>query len=217
MIVQQAISNPFGITVFGSAIIRIVPDIASLTFGVARIGQHPRDAFRDAQDAAKKVRLFLADSKFGEMGTSRTVFSPEYKFANGEQHFIGYCGRIRFNVLLHDLDRIEPLLIGAVDAGANEVGSTDFQTSRLKEVRFEARRRAINAAREKADSYCAAAGIKLGPIVHIEDVNPDTFFSAPSMHVTREPQPDDFGAQEAFDPGSITVAAAVVIAYHFGL
>jgi uncharacterized protein len=217
MIVQQAISTPFGITVFGSAIIRIVPDIASLTFGVARVGQHPRDAFRDAQEAAKKVRRFLSESKCGEFGTSRTMLSPEYKYSGGEQHFVGYCARIRFNILLHDLDRIESMLIGVVDAGANEVSNADFQTSRLKETRLEVRRRAISAAREKAENYCAAAGIKLGPIIHIEDVNPDTLLSNSTMHVARESQPDDFGKPEVFDPGSITVGAAVMTAYQIAL
>ena len=47
-------------------------------------------------------------------------------------------------------------------AGANELTSVTFQTTRLKEVRADARRRAVAAAREKAELYCSAAGVSAG-------------------------------------------------------
>ncbi len=42
---SQAIERPFGITVFGSSIMRIEPDIASLRFAVTRLEQHPKMHF----------------------------------------------------------------------------------------------------------------------------------------------------------------------------
>jgi uncharacterized protein YggE len=110
------------------------------------------------------------------------------------------------------LDRMEDVLSGIVDAGVNEIESVDFQTTRLKEVRADARRRAIDAAHEKAENYCTAAGVNLGKIIHIEDVNPDTLHGREG-HVTREIQPDDTGEVQVFDPGSITVGAAVSLAF----
>ena len=35
---------------------------------------------------------------------------------------IGYSARVTFSVLLTDLDRMEEILVGVVDAGVNEVG-----------------------------------------------------------------------------------------------
>ncbi len=37
---RQAIQNPLGVTVFGSAVLRVEPDIASLRFTVSRLEQH---------------------------------------------------------------------------------------------------------------------------------------------------------------------------------
>lgn len=114
--------------------------------------------------------------------------------------------------MLRQLEKMEDVLAGIVDAGVNEVNGVDFQTTRLKELRAEARRRAVTAAREKAENYCNAAGVNLGKILHIEDVNPDVLCGREG-HVIGEIQPDDSGEMQAFDPGSITVGAAVIIAY----
>ena len=107
---------------------------------------------------------------------------------------------------------MEEVLAGSVDACVNEITSVDFQTTRLKEIRADARKRAVEAAREKAENYCAAAGVCLGRIIHIEDVNPDTLQSGEG-HGMREITPEEDGEIQAFDPGSITVRAAVRLAF----
>ena len=212
---EQLIKTPFGVNVFGSAIVRVEPDIVSMNFAVSRIQQHPKEAFLDVRTVVQQVRKYLEKANVGEVGTSRVSIAQSFRFIANEQKFVGYTARVGFHVLLHQLDRMEEILSGVVDAGVNEISSVDFQTTRLKDVRANARRRAIDAAREKAENYCAAAGVALGKIIHIEDVNPDTLHNREG-HVVREVQPDDSGEIQAFDPGSITIGAAVILAFEIG-
>jgi hypothetical protein len=207
---EQLIQNPFGINVFGSSIIRVEPDIASLNFAVSRTEQHPKDAFKKVREASQSVRKYLEQSKVEEVNTSRVSISQTYKFISGEQKFLGYTAKIVFHVLLRQLDQMEELLSGLVDAGVNELEGVEFQTTKLKELRADARRQAISAAREKAENYCSAAGIELGKIIHIEDVNPDNL-SGRESHVERGLA----GGAQAFDPGNININAAVIVAYKF--
>ena len=209
---MQLIQTPFGINVFGSSIIRVEPDIVSLNFAVSRIQLQPRDAFSEARKAAQDVRTYLDQAKVGEVGSSRVGISRTYQYTAGVQKFIGYTAKVAYQVVLHQLDRMEEILSGIVDAGVNEISAVEFQTTHLKEVRVDARRRAVQAAREKAENYCAAAGVRLGRLIHIEDVNPDTLHSVEG-HTMREISPDDDGEIQAFDPGSITVRAAVILAF----
>src|SRR5512145_734642 len=209
---EQLIQTPFGINVFGSALIRVDPDIVSLNFAVSRLQKHPRDAFQEVRKAAQSVRKYLEQAKIGEVGASRVSISQSFRYVNGDQQFIGYTARIAFYVLLRQLDKMEEFLSCIVDTGVNEITSVEFQTTRLKELRAEARRRAITAAREKAENYCSAAQVHLGQVIHIEDVNPDTLRGREG-HVSYEIQPDDSGEMQVFDPGSITVGAAVSIAF----
>jgi len=212
MYVNQAIENPFGITVFGSAIIRVQPDIASLSFAVTRLRQHPNEAFEEAHESAKKVREYLAGVENCEVASSRATMHSVYHHHSGERVFDGYEAQIGYHVLLRNLDQIEEVYSGIVDAGVNELWSMEMQTSRLKELRAEARRRAVAAAREKAELYCEAAGAVLGEVLHIEDVNPDNLRGREG-HSTREFSADDSGGLKAVDPGSIVVAGAVMSAY----
>ncbi len=208
----RLIRTPFGISVFGSALLRVEPDIVSLNFAVSRLQEHPREAFEEVRKAAQAVRRYLEQAKVGEVSASRLNITQAYRYANGEQKFIGYTARMSFHVLLRQLERMEEILVGIVDAGVNEITSVEFQTTRLKEIRAEARRRAVEAAQAKAENYCTAAHVALGPIIHIEDVNPDDL-NEREGHVTREIQPDDSGEIQVFDPGSIIVGAAVALAF----
>jgi len=210
--VQQTIEKPFGINVFGSALVRVEPDIASLNFSVSRLVQTPKEAFNEAREGTKKVAAFLAEAKIKEVSSSRINLSETFKHTGGESRFVGYTGQVNFHVLLYDLNQIEDVLVGIVDAGANNIKSVDLQTTHLKEIRADARRRAIDAAREKAENYCKAAGVILGQVLHIEDVNPDSLRGYEG-HVYRETPVDDSGELKAFDPGSITIGAAVMMSF----
>jgi uncharacterized protein len=219
---EQAIPRPFGVRTYGSAIIRVDPDIASIRFIVSRTENHPKDAFKAVRESSKKVvdYLQLVDAK-KEIGTSQITLEHTWEFAGSKKKFIGYTGIVGFHILLYDLRQLENLLIGLVDSGVNEIYNVDFQTNRLKELRAQARRTAVEAARVKAENYCLAAQVKLGRVIHIEDVNPDipNFFGRRyEGHATNQNVMDQLGTGDvedikAFNPGSITINAAVYLSF----
>ena len=212
---QQAITHPLGVTVFGSSISRVPPDIASIRAAVSVLEQKPGDAFSISKQSARAVQEFLRKQKVAEFGTSRVALTRTIKLINGVQEFAGYQARISFNVLLKELDRVDELAEGLVSAGANEIERIVFETTKMKEVRAETRRMALAAALDKARNYCAAGGVGLGRILHIEDVNPLTFQNA----MYRGGYPAGTNAHEydgdarAFDPSLLEVGAAVLVCY----
>jgi uncharacterized protein YggE len=202
-----------GVKVFGSAVLRVEPNTASLQFAVARQGKQPKDAFRETHQAVKNVRAYLNQVQAGDIAASRITLSRTYEHVNQRQQPTGYSAKVSFNVLLSDLDRMEEILAGVVDAGANEIGSVEFRTTRLKEHRAEARRRAVAAAREKAENYCHAAGVSLGAVVSLEDVHPDALRGTGESYSASAVSSDDAGADRALTPGSIVVGAAVSVLF----
>jgi uncharacterized protein len=209
--VQQSIRVPLGVNVFGSALMRVEPDTARLSFSVSRRGRVPADAFTLAQEGAQSVAAFLSSQRLQEVGSSRASLYEDFEHVDGVRRFAGYVATIQFTVVVHDLTLIQPILVGVVDAGANNVSHTELSTSKLKAYRAEARRRAVLAAREKAMIYCDACGVELGTVVHIEDVDP-RILSQQYGHHRSERAPDDEPVQ-AFNPESIVVEAAVMISY----
>lgn len=222
MTTEQAIRQPFGVTTYGSAVIRVDPDIASIRFFVSNTADHPREAFTAVRESSKKVFDYLdvIDAK-KEIGTSQITLQQVWEHLGSKRKFIGYSGIVGFHVLLYDLSQLENFLIGIVDSGAQEIYNVDFQTSRLRELRSEARRKAVEAAKAKAENYCIVAQVKLGKVLHIEDVNPDAsnmFGRRYDSHAMNQNVSEQLGIEEveeikAFNPGSITINAAVLMAF----
>jgi uncharacterized protein len=220
------IQQPFGISVFGAAQLKVAPDSALISAAVTRLEEKPADAFGKAKKSAKAVSDFLRSSGIGEFGTSRMTLLQESRFSNGEFRQLGYKVRVGFRVRVTALDRLEEIITGLIEAGANEIASIEFQTSELKEIRAKARRLAMEAAREKALIYCQAGNVALGSILHIQDVNPQTLQRVPHLsqisprfhgpglgEVSIADALDSEPEKHSLDPGAIEVGAAVVVAY----
>lgn len=213
MQVTQSIQTPLGMNVFGSAMMRISPSVASLTFSVENVADHPRDAFRLTRESAQKVRAYLSEADIAEFGVSHIRLDEAIDFVDRKSKFLGYRATLTFNVLITALSRVEEIMSGLVDAGVNLISSVSYQTTELKEIRAEARRRAVKAAREKAELYCSEAGVTLGKVIHLEDINPDVLRQFAGHQTVRETPIDDENPAEAYDPGSIIVKAAVMITF----
>ena len=211
MQLQQPIPTPFGITVFGSAIVRTTPDLAVIHFSVSELKPHPREAFQAVRETAQRVQAFLSAAQVKESGSSNISLNEDYHRQNNETTVAGYRTTVQFQVILSDLNRLEDILTGVVDAGANKIISISYQSTRLKAIRAEVRTQAIIAARDKAEIYCKAAGVELGDVIHIEDVNPDDL-RGNEGHARYAAE--SAGAQ-AFDPISISIGGSVVVTYKF--
>lgn len=210
---MQEITHPVGITVFGSSTLRVEPDFVSLNLSVSHLTEKPQDAFREVHLATQKVREFFSQAQVHDVAASQITLSRDSRYVNGEEKFLGYRAKMEVNIILTFLDRLEAVILGAMENGVNGIGGTEFQTRDLKTFRAKARENAVVAAQEKAENYCRAAGVKLGPIVHIEDVNPDVMCSRESHGWVNLPQIDDAGPIGAFNPSAILIAGAVRIAF----
>ena len=207
------INNPFGISVFGSALIKTPPDLVSIQASAACTEQKPSAAFSKVRKVAHEVKDFLRRSNIEEFGMSQMRLAAEFAFIDGQRKFTGYTARITFQMILRSLDRTEGIVSGLVDSGANEIRSIEFETSDLKQIRARARRLAIAAAQEKARIYADAAGVSVGDVLHIQDVNPQVLQGRGEGHVQREPMIDNDSDKQTLDPGAIQVGAAVVVAF----
>ncbi len=193
--------------------VRVPPDVASIRVMLSRIEQKPAAAFASAHADAKTIHDFLKSFGVDDVCSSRINLSRAEEYRNGESRFLGYRARIGYSILTRDLDRIDELLIGVVEAGADELGGVTFQTSRLKTIRENVRKEALLAAHRKAEIYAEAAGVGVGAVSEIEDMNPAMVSGESERGMHGVPVEDDVPAIKATDPGAIVVGAAVNVIY----
>jgi len=215
MYVHQSIERPVGINVYGSHILRTEPDRAEVEVNVVRMAPTPAVSFEQTTKAVDNVRKALREGgvQDAEIEVSRVQLTTIFEVTDGHRKFLGYQAQVGFRFLVKDVDTVAKLLTAAVTAGANEVKRVQYQTTKLRHLRAEAGKAAVGAARRKAEIYCEAAGVKLGPVVHIEDLNPDAGGSRGHAEADRAPEDDSDEAGGGLKPGSLAVTAAVMMTF----
>jgi uncharacterized protein YggE len=206
----SSITQPWGVSSFGQSDIHAEPDYAVLQVAINRLHNKPKSSLEAAKAAASAVRTTVRRRGVSDDGvtSSRTSVQSAWDGYGAGRKFLGHQCRVEFAVRSADLDQVDQILIDVVDAGADEIISVKYDTSMKPELRAQARRDAVDAAQRKAALYAEAAGVSLGPVVHIEDVDPEQL----RMESHRG---GGGGAGESGDlaPGRVTVSAAVQVGF----
>ncbi len=208
---QTKIDSPWGISVYGAASVNATPDTVRLRIAVDRTKDTPAQAFSSAREGVTALRQTFRRYGIPEeaVSSSRLGLRTEWEGYNANRTFQGYRCQADFSVTLTDMDSLEQLLVDAVEAGANRVDGVDFDVRDKPALRARARKEAVRAARGKAELYAEAAGVTLGTVVHIEDVDPEgPLASRYRGHGGYEP-----ASEGDLAPGQVSVQGAVLLGF----
>lgn len=211
MMTMQMIERPWGIAAHGAASVRAVPDLVRARFKVIRLEQTPSQAFAAASNAVHAVREALRAHEVPDSAVERSRLDLKSSFSTygPDRKFLGYQCKASFALQSANLDDVQQLLVDLVAAGANEIEAVEFDVSAKSDLRAQARRQAVAAARSKAALYAEAAGVRLGPVLHIDDVDPEhgTIQVYRSAAAVGGPAPEDLA------PGHVVISAAVIVGF----
>ena len=148
------------------------PDRASISIGVTT---HAKDAAAAqsenttcAQSIIAGIKLLGIDAK--DIQTSNYSFRPTYSYSeNREQEINGYTVDNTILVTIKDIDLIGKVIDTALNHGANQINSLDFQIANTNDLRKTALLAAIRDAREKADIIASGLGHRIVGIQHVSE------------------------------------------------
>jgi uncharacterized protein YggE len=208
--IYQPIDKPWGASVFGAASVDAAPDLARLRVGIKQIRPQTAEAFEATRGAVDRVREVLRGHAVPDtaVSASRLDLRSLWNHNSHERKFAGYECTASFVIELRELESLETVLVDVVEAGANEVDGVEFDVSGKKQLRAQAREAAVAAAQEKAQLYARAAGVRLGPVVHIQDIDSE------QLQNTWRAQRGAPGSGEGIlAPGRISVSAGVILGF----
>ncbi|MGW5785042.1 SIMPL domain-containing protein [Streptomyces sp. NPDC003757] len=205
----QTIGEPWGLSVFGAGSVRTAPQLVRVKLAVDMTEPTPERAFQQAGAAVSRLRAALRGHGVPDASVSgsRLRLNSQYDGYGPEQRFLGYRCSASYSVETEALDDLQQLIVDAVDAGAHRIDEVEFDVHDKPALRDEARRRAVAAARRKAEVYAEAAGVRLGPVVHIQDVDAE---STVQYHGHGRALG---GAAGDLAPGSVEVSAGVLLGF----
>lgn len=202
------------LTVTGTGLIEVAPDMATVSLGVTNDARSAREAIDDNARAMAGVldRLRAAEIEDRDIQTSNFSVSPrfDYNRQSGEAPRItGFIAQNTVTVRVRDLERLGGILDEVARDGANSFNGLRFDLQDRGPVEDAAREAAVAEARRKADLYAAAAGVTLGAVMTLSEsggASPQPMMMAEqAMRASSDAVP--------VAAGELTVSARVTIVY----
>ena len=170
----HAETPPPSLTVTGTGSVSATPDTGRISAGVVTEARGAADAVRANTTAVQQLFAALDKTGIPRKDVQTRGFSLSPLYANQPKRteppeIVGYRAENTIEVSVQGVEKVGSVLDRLVTAGANQLGGISFSVGDPDPSLDEARRKAIADARRKAELYAAAAGVKLGRVLRIEE------------------------------------------------
>ena len=165
------------ITVVGSGSVSGVPDTAEVTAGVVTQAATASQAMSQNSAAMEQVLKALAALGIADRDIHTTNVSIVPQRASSQPSrpapspVVGYEVTNQVRVRVRNLSSLGRLLDTLVSQGANALGGIGFSIADPAPLLEQARSKAMVDARQKAQVYATAAGVKVGRVIFIRDAS----------------------------------------------
>lgn len=200
------------LSVTGEGKVDIVPNTATVDVGV-RVNKAATVDAAQSQINETNNAIIAAMQKLGiekqNIKTSNYSIYPSYDYSNGRDEITGYDGNVTLSIKTTNVDQVSQVIASATEAGANEIQNTRFEVEDPASYRAEARKKAIDNAKEEAKKLAGDLGIKLGKVVNIVEHNSSGGDVYPMM--SEKAYGLGGGGGASFEPGSQTITSVVTL------
>jgi uncharacterized protein YggE len=155
------------ITVNGTGLVTLTPDIAYINIGVRNQDASASVALTANNTSAAAVIAAIKSAGVAEKDIQTTNFSiyPQQQYDNnGVMTGVIYVVENTVYVTVRDLTSLGSLLDATVRVGANTINSISFDLADKTDALSQARAAAVTEAKKQADELTAAAGVSLGDV-----------------------------------------------------
>lgn len=159
------------VTITGQGKVSYSPDLAIITLGVQidKVAK-PEEALNQLNTKVAGIikAVNAAGVKAADIQTQNYSLYPQYDYKDNVSSVSGYNANEQLVIKVKDYnqnpDNLNKIIAAASKAGANQVNNLSFDSSKMNDLKQEARVKAIADAKDKSSALAAAAGIKLGEI-----------------------------------------------------
>lgn len=200
----QAQAQAPRIIVAGEGEATLKPDMALLSLSVMREAATARDAMTANNEAMAQVIAAMKEAGVAErdLQTSGIQINPRYNYTNKpdgsqEAQLVAYQVTNTISVRVRELAKTGDLIDKAVTLGVNQGGNITFTNEDSAPATTEARKKAVADAMEKAKTLAEAAGVTLGRVIEMSEMN----YTQPPMPIEAKAFARDAGAAAPIEAG----------------
>ena len=197
--------NPREVTVVGSGQVQGVPDTLTADVGIEFTAPDVTVAMNQTNDRQQAVISALTGAGVDRKDISTTEVSLEPQYDSSGGTITGYRADNSIRVKIHPADSASHVLAVIVGAGgdATRINSVSYSIADDSQLVKDARTRAFQDAKNRAEQYAQLSGLKLDKIISISEPSGGA--------ATTPPAPPRSGMQAAvpLEPGQQTVSFSV--------
>ena len=195
------------ITIVGTGVISVVPDIARINIGVRENADSAADAMAAMNRVFEQIGTAGIDPADMQTGTIRLQQRYENSGLSSGVVKAGFEASTSVTITVHDISAVGGVIDVVVEDGANNIDGLQFDVADRSPHVLAARQASVADARSAAEVYAQAAGIALGSIMSIREVGGHSApFAAMEMAQSR-------GGSTPVAVGELDIARSVEIIY----
>lgn len=199
--------------------VTVVPDIAQVVYSVRTEDKTASGCHQKNGEALSAVigQLKELGVKESSIQTSDYYMNPIYNYSGNTARVTGYEAAATLTVSDLAINSLDEILAKSVDGGINTIRSITYMAGSYDESYQEALKKAVDAARQKAQALAEASGRNVGAVLNITETSgytearyEDRARSNQWMSVKEE-----FAAADTVGimPGEICVEASIIAEY----
>lgn len=198
-------ANPRQVTVLGSGQVQGVPDTLTADVGIEFTAADVTGAMNQTNDRQQAVINALVGAGLDRKDISTTTVTLEPQYSGGTATITGYRATNAIRVKIHPTDAASRMLALIVNTGgdATRISSVSYSIADDSQLVKDARARAFNDAKNRADQYAQLSGLRLGRVLSISEATGGT--PTPGG----PPAPPRSMAAVPLEPGQQTVSFSV--------
>ena len=170
-------ANPRQVTVIGSGQVQGVPDTLTADVGIEFTAPDVTAAMNQTNDRQQAVINALVGAGLDRKDISTTTVTLEPQYSNpgpnGTSNISGYRATNAIQVKIHPTDAASRMLALIVGTGgdATRISSVTYSIADDSQLVKDARARAFNDAKTRADQYAQLSGLRLGRVLSISEAS----------------------------------------------
>lgn len=152
------------------------PDMMTITAGAVTTAGSAREALARNNalsgkliEALRAQGIAAADVRTSELSVDPVMDTEEAERQHREGRITGYVAKNTLEVRLRELARAPEAIDALFNAGANSIQGPRFSHSDPKPAQSAARVAAVAAAREQAETYAAALGMRVARVLRASE------------------------------------------------
>ena len=198
------------VDVTGEGIVRVVPDEVTVKVRVENTGKNAKELKsqndRIVNDVLSTIKGFGIDDK--DVQTDYVRLSKNYEYNTKTYNFVANQS---ISIKVRDLKKYEVLMNGLMDSGINRIDGIMFSSSNKSTLESQARKKAIENAKMKAQEYAGVLNQTIGKAISISEYRSAN--NPVPMYRTMAMEGDSAGGKQTLAPGEMEILVNVNVSF----